>query len=174
MFNSRSFASLLGAICLLLASAAQATPYKVDFSATNYQPLGEYDAAPQSSVSGSIEFTAGTLFGEIDAITAVNLVINGHVFTVDEVTGIAESGGYLFGGKASDVFAILHGTDDFWLLMTPFSNHSAYTKLDTPGAWISYDLVYSYNAVPEPSSVALASAALAALVLARRRRQQRK
>jgi hypothetical protein len=108
------FVALASATCLLCSTAAHATPFKLEFTASGYS-LGIFagSAAPQNPVTGSILFTAASVGAAVTSIDSVNLTIAGHAYTPGEIGAGFYSDGYVFGAKSNGVGVTMAGTDDF-------------------------------------------------------------
>jgi hypothetical protein len=156
---------------LVACGSAVATPFHFDFTNTNFQPLGGSDAAPQTTVTGWIEFTAASYGASIDQITAVNLTIDGFTYAVSDVGGLALGDGYLFGGLNNGVNGMGGLTNDFWAYSVDYTLSTAYTSANHNGGWESLTGIHSTFAVPEPASGVLMLGAIGAMALVRRRRQ---
>jgi hypothetical protein len=172
-------ASLSGATCLLLSASAHAIPYKVDFTASGYGPgIFGGAAAPQNSVTGTIFFTADAIGANISAIDAVDLTINGHAYTAEELGVSRYSDGYTFGAKVNGVGVTRTNSDDFYLILSSSFNVFAYAVASTPDTWTTRNITYTYSelvalppaSVPEPGILGLLGLGAAGFVLSRRRR----
>lgn len=161
---------LVAASCVIVLSAANATPVTYDFTASGFAPSNG-NAAPNSTVSGSF-----TLDGS--SVTGINLQLGSHTFSVSEV-GLANYGSDFIGGKLCNEGCINSTTDDFWLSGnfsdTPSFIEFVYAVAGVSGIW-STDTgtltVRQETSVPEPESLALFGVALAGLALTRRKTKQ--
>lgn len=109
------------AICLATCSAATASPYIATFTMGGF-----LSSSPVETVSGTIRWEADSLFGPIHQITAIDLTILGHAYSVDEVHVVTQTslpGSFpwntvTISGVLNDTetgSAIYSETDDFWL-----------------------------------------------------------
>lgn len=111
---------VLGALCLFAApNLAQAATYTINFSLNS--------SGPQSPFAGSFSYIAAAPDGPIQSLTDINLTVDGHVYTLGEVSFLNPPGG---GGPFADIatiFATSDGagvpnsgaTDDFFLAYHP-------------------------------------------------------
>jgi hypothetical protein len=108
---------LLAGMCLGAFGSALASPFVTTFSISGFSPV-----SPVQSVTGSISFEASSLYAPIDHLSAIDLTINGHSYTLQEVgfitdtpADVAQWPTTIVGGKLNGVDALNHYTDDFWL-----------------------------------------------------------
>lgn len=151
------------AICLLCANMSQAALFKVDFSAKNFTSAYWGTTPPQDPILGSITFQAANFGADIDAITDVSLVIDGHHYQANEIGGNSVGEGYFFGGLINDSHSIGWGTNDFWInAYSSFNNNSSFSYSSTSqfDGWTTLDIDYKYSRVPEPGSLGLLFAGL--------------
>lgn len=104
-------------MALALATGAQALAYRalVSFSVSGFA-----GNAPESVVSGSVEVELNDTTGEMLAVVAVSLSINGHAFEVSEL-GFSEYRNFnIVGAQGAGLGSptgISHGSPfDFWIL----------------------------------------------------------
>jgi PEP-CTERM motif len=166
------FAISLLSVCPL--TPAGAIPITVSFTAASFIELEEAVAAPMDPVTGSIVYDAASTMSNINSLTSINLTIAGHTYLLSEVGFISPAGSnQLIGGLSFGVGGILHHTDDFsirWNQTTliPFNFIYAATATGPAGgiflsSTFSQFSVTAAAAVPEPSSLALLAAGVAAL-----------
>lgn len=157
----------LGLVCLLSAGISQAAIFKIDFSAKNFTSSYWGTTPPQDPIFGSITFQADTFGANIDAITGVSLIIDGHDYQANEIGGNPVGNGYFFGGLLNDTNSIGWGTNDFWInAFTSFNNNSSFSYASTSAfdGWTTLDIDYNFSKVPEPTSLSLFLAGLILLV----------
>jgi len=163
------FAISLLSVCPL--TPAGAIPITVSFTAVSFTEFEESPPGPPTDpVTGSIVYDAASTTSNINALTSINLTIAGHTYLLSEVGftspfGINQS---IF-GLLNGAF-IFNGTNDFdirWngTTLSPFN--FLYAASSTPGIFLSSTFtqfsVTAAAAVPEPSSLALLAAGVAAL-----------
>lgn len=166
---------LAGAACLLCSTVAQATVYKLDFTASGFSPgIFSNLPAPQNPVTGSITFTASALGAAVTSIEAVDLFIGGHAYTPIEIGTNFYGDGYTFGAKINGVGINRAGNDDFYLILSSSLNVFSYAEDGVFDTWVTRGVTARYTqlaaVVPEPGSMSILAAGFAGLALLRRRR----
>ena len=164
------FAISLLSVCPL--TPAGAIPITVSFTAASFIELEEAVAAPMDPVTGSIVYDAASTTSNINSLTSINLTIAGHTYLLSEVGFISPAGSnQLIGGLSFGVGGMFHHTDDFSIIwnettLIPF-DFSYTTTLPSGGFFRSATFtqfsVTAAEAVPEPGSLALLAAGVAAL-----------
>jgi hypothetical protein len=169
------FAISLLSVCPL--TPAGAIPITVSFTAVSFIELEEAVAAPMDPVTGSIVYDAASTTSNINSLTSINLTIAGHTYLLSEVGFISPFGSnqQLIGGLSFGVGGIFTHTDDFdirWNQTTliPFDFTYAATATGPAGGIFFSNTFTQFSvtaassaAVPEPSSLALLAAGVAAL-----------
>ena len=158
----------LAAACFFIACTAQAALFKVDISAAGFTSISEawdlgytVTTPPQDAISGYITFQADSFGANIDAITGVSLLIDGHQYQANEIGGTPIAVGYLFGGLLNDINGVTSGTNDFWVhAFSTIGGNFFYSSTSASDSWFSYEYTYSYTKVPEPSALVLLFAGL--------------
>jgi hypothetical protein len=177
---------LMGAALLLSSFGAHGGVYKADFSFHGFTDTfalahSPPQIAPQMDVSGSVVYSAATMYAPSDSLLSIDLEILGHRYTLTE----AASGGLdffspVFGAVVNGATSMISGSpdlpDDFILVIRDPSlgvpNRLSYTA---PGytSFISTNsltVVTEVAGVPEPSSGLLIFGAAVAAGTVRRRR----
>jgi PEP-CTERM motif len=175
---------LAAALTLTLAAFAapsvQAAAFTVQFSADGFQNSGVQHPGNSGPISGSMSWEAASPADAIGVITAFDMVIAGHQYTLGEI-GVANQGSTqtAFGGLANGANAVIgNGAfDDFLIVfdrLAPRIDTFAYSIRGLTGAiwWTpaQSSIRYVTQAVPEPASVLLVLAALGAVAALGRRR----
>ena len=118
---------------VIFQQAAQASPLLLTFSATNLHETHGIAAPPEPVVQGSIVFDAPNVHSYPTLISAINLSIDGHVYTAAEMGGTLLNGayqvpgvniGYIFGGTLDGVNTVGSGQNDFFVQITDFVDPS--------------------------------------------------
>lgn len=172
-------ARLTLALAALASTGAQAATYTLEFSADGFANVGTQYPGNSGPISGSISWQAASPADAIGAITAIDLAIGGHQYTLGEV-GIANQGSSqtAFGGLVRGANAVVGdgAFDDFLIVfdrLAPRIDAFAYSIRGLTGAiwWTPAETSMRYvtNTVPEPASVLLVLAALGAVVALGRR-----
>jgi hypothetical protein len=167
------FAISLLSVCPV--TPAGAIPITVSFTAVSFIELEEALAAPMDPVTGSIVYDAASTTSNINSLTSINLTIAGHTYLLSEVGFISPFGSnqQLIGGLLNTVPRIDVFTNDFSMrwnetTLIPFDFTYATTATSTSGGifrsgTFTQFSVTAADAVPEPSSLALLAAGVAAL-----------
>jgi hypothetical protein len=118
--------------------------------------------APTDPVTGSFTYDAPSITSDPTSLTAVNLTIGGHAYTLAEVGSEAVGSEALIGGVVNGVDAVASGTDDFFLTWNPVSSVPdvfVYATPNTPNIFDGTNFtqfnVTAATPVPEPSTWAM-------------------
>lgn len=172
---------LIAALSLVAAAiTAHATPFKLEFSASQFANFGTPYSGFDGPWSGSISWNANSVDDPITALTAFELTIAGHHYTLAEV-GIANNGSTqtAMGALARGANAVVGDGmfDDFLIVFDrklPQITAFAYSIAGKSNAiwWSPAQSAAHYAAqgVPAPASAALAALGLLACAGAARRR----
>jgi hypothetical protein len=138
----------LSAIPLTPALAVQVT---LSFAVTGFGPTG----APTDPVIGSLSYDAASITSDLTSLTAVDLTIDGHAYTLAELG----FGSGVIGGIVNGVNTVTNGFDDFFVGWNPVSATPLafdYATTDVPGIFESADFTeFNFRAAtpaPEPST----------------------
>lgn len=173
-------ASLTLALGAALASTpAHAALFTVEFSADQFANAGTQHPGYSGPITGRLTWEAATQGDAIGAITAFDMTIAGHAYTLAEI-GIANQGSSqtALGGLVRGANAVVGdgAFDDFLLVfdrLAPRIDAFAYSIQGLANAiwWTpaQSSIRYVTNTVPEPASVLLVLAAFGAVLLLARR-----
>jgi hypothetical protein len=150
---------LAAASILLVSGQAVAANYKLSFVASGFTPV----SAPANPVTGSITFSAASLGSPITGISALDLTIVDHKYSVSEVGYLNNYVGLfeVVGGTIGGVETAVSGTNDFVLDIqgTTASYTDVYlgysTIVDQTTTWATTNVIVDISAVPEPSTYIL-------------------
>jgi PEP-CTERM motif len=162
----------IGVLAGVVAGAASAATYQVDFEASSFADVAGVVPAPFPGVQGHFEWVGIDDTAPIEALTAVSLSIGDHTYTLAELSfenggGTTSSIGGLAGGGSNFLTA---GTDDFVLTFdrTGQFYNFLYTVSGANTAWVSQGTGSTViAAVPEPESWLLCLLGIGALALRR-------
>ena len=138
------FAVSLSAVPLTPAFAMQVT---LSFTASGFDA-----GAPTDPVTGSFTYDAPSITSIPTLLTAVNLTIDGHAYTLPEV-GFDTN---VIGGVVTGVSAVTPSTTDFFLFWNPSTSTPNQFVYATPETDINFSSTnftqFSVTPTPEPST----------------------
>jgi PEP-CTERM motif len=169
------------ALATWAAAPAQAATFTIEFSASGFQQGGAAAPGVNTNVTGTMSWEAASPSDAIGNLTAFEMAINGHAYTLAEI-GVANEGSTqtAFGGLVSGANAVVGNgaADDFLIVfdrLMPRIEAFAFSVRGFVGSiwWTpsqtSMRYVDTTNNVPEPATALLVLAALGAAAAARRR-----
>ena len=175
---------ILAVVCFSAFGEGIASPFIATFSIS-----GMSDESPIQSLSGSVTYEASSLYGTIESITAINLNIDGHAYTLGEVgyqTFVTPPDSAPFdwtsvGGKMNEVGQVNENTNDFWLRWRTDTHEwidFVYAVPDREGVWgaafwdpVAVQFNIAPAPVPEPETYGMMLTGLCLIAgLAHRRR----
>jgi PEP-CTERM motif len=175
-------AALTLALAAWAAPGAQAATFTIEFSASGFQQGGVAAPGVGTNITGSMSWEALSPSDAIGNLTAFEMAINGHAYTLAEV-GIANQGTTqtAFGGLVNGANAVVGNglADDFLIVfdrLAPRMETFAFAVKGFVGSiwwtptFTSMRYVDTNNNVPEPATALLVLAALGAAAAARRSR----
>ena len=171
---------IMGTLSLILAVGAiptQANQIEVDFRASGFVP----SSAPTDPVTGTIIYEAASTTANIDSLTSINLIIDGHTYSIGElgfVSPFAVSDSAIYGtvndfsiattntpGGNKDDFLLIWNKDQ---LVPDLFLYSSSLRDGTGASWqtntFSDFTVTESSAVPEPATMLLLGSGLLGLV----------
>lgn len=166
----KRFSSAVIAALLLCTASAQAADYKLTFTASGFGWPGV--PAPQNVVTGSFIYSANMGSGLWAELKAVDLTIDGHVYTLAEIKADLFFGKPVIGVPVSGVAGVTQLTDDFYFF--PVDHYFVYAASNRAYVWSTSDVTVfttQISAVPEPETYAMLLAGLGLMGFAARRRK---
>lgn len=170
---------LLAPLSLLLAFAgpASAIPITMEFTVSGFVGQTSGTPAPTDPVSGTIVWEAASASADIDSLTSISLVINGHPYTLGETGFLSSEGSSTIAGTNNTVFGLVNGTNDFSIAFSQSTGTPGifmYTSASINDIWFSRSFdEFSITAaqVPEPAVLALFGLGLVGLAVSRQRKR---
>ena len=168
--------SVLFAVSLSAVPLTPAFAIQVDLSFT---ASGFGAGASTDPVTGSFTFDAPSISSGPTLLTAVNLTIDGHAYTLPEVGFDNQGTRSVIGGKLNGVDEVKTVTNDFALQWTPASStpdNFVYTTSELDNFFFATSFTHfsvTAAAIPEPSTWAMMLLGFAGLGFAGYRRARK-
>ncbi len=147
----RRFLAALAAVLVMCAAPATAENYKLDFKASNFIWASEgIPSNPVNSIAGSFSFRYDSFGAEGLVMSAVDLVVDGHTYTLPEISAYATRSLFAF----SSIEQLNPGTNAFQMFYTGGFVSFGFTSDDREGLWSAGTVDTTFAvlpaAVPEP------------------------
>lgn len=164
--------TVIAIFAAMLAFNANADAYSIQFTASGgWSSIWGDVASPYDTISGSMSWTTQGPSGPVEKVTAIDLTIEGHRYTPDEVLFLNDDpNGYYFGGVLGYGANVLGaGRDDFAIHFSRPGHYYPmrfyYATPTTENVWWTDapNLSVHISAVPESSAGAMLGLGLLAL-----------